>query len=64
MWRRIKDNVLFHETTEFRQLEALVKKYKPDIVVVDQMDKLNINGSFARDDLKTVRDISSWSGDR
>jgi len=52
MWRRIKDNVLFHETTEIRQLEALVKKYKPDIVVVDQMDKLNINGSFARDDLK------------
>jgi replicative DNA helicase len=52
MWRRVKDNVLFHETTEIRQLEALVKKYKPDIVVVDQMDKLNINGSFARDDLK------------
>ena len=52
VWRRIKDNVLFHETTEIRQLEALVKKYKPDIVVVDQMDKLNINGSFARDDLK------------
>ena len=52
MWRRIKDNVLFHETTEIRQLEALVKKHQPDIVVIDQMDKLNINGQFARDDLK------------
>jgi replicative DNA helicase len=52
MWRRIKDNVLFHETTEIRQLEGLVKKHRPDIVVIDQMDKLNINGSYARDDLK------------
>ena len=52
MWRRIKDKVMFHETTEIRQLEALVKKYRPDIVVIDQMDKLNINGQFARDDLK------------
>lgn len=52
MWRRIKDKALFHPTTDIRQLEGLVKKHKPDIVVVDQMDKLNINGSFARDDIK------------
>ena len=51
-WRQVKDKVLFHETTDIRQLEALVKKHKPDIVVIDQMDKLNINGQFHRDDLK------------
>jgi len=51
-WRQIRDKVLFHETTDIRQLEALVKKHKPDIVVIDQMDKLNIRGEFHRDDLK------------
>lgn len=32
------------------ELEYLVKKIQPDIVIVDNMDKVRISGSFARED--------------
>jgi len=31
-------------------IEGHIKKHKPDIVVIDQLDKLEVSGSFARED--------------
>jgi archaellum biogenesis ATPase FlaH len=62
----IKDNCnLFdaHETS-IEKLDAFCEIHKPDIVVVDQLDKISINGSFSRTDerlreiYKQARDIA------
>jgi replicative DNA helicase len=52
LWERIKDNVLLSDTNSFNDLEGLVKRFQPDIVIIDQLDKMNISGVFAREDLK------------
>lgn len=32
------------------RLDAYAKRYKPDVIIVDQLDKMNVSGSFARTD--------------
>ena len=51
-WETIKNRVLVSETSDFGELERLVRLHHPDIVVVDQLDKMIIGGSHDRDDLK------------
>ncbi len=49
---KIKDNLKFFECRDksILDLEAHIKRHKPDVVFVDQLDKLNVHGSFARED--------------
>lgn len=51
-YNKIKENLKFFECRDktILDLEAHIKRTKPDIVFVDQLDKLHINGSFARED--------------
>lgn len=54
---KIKDNVIMLDNPRMSMggLERLIKKYSPDIVVVDQLDNLSVSGDFARDDLRLGR---------
>lgn len=49
---KIKDNLKFYECRDknILDIEAHIKRTKPDIAIVDQLDKLGVNGSFARED--------------
>lgn len=49
---KIKDNLKFFECRDknINDLEAHIKRYKPDVVIIDQLDKLDVHGSFARED--------------
>ena len=49
---KVKDNLKFFECRDktVLDIEAHIKKQKPDIVIVDQLDKLQIAGSYARED--------------
>lgn len=38
--------------THTRKLDQLFKKYKPSVIVFDQLDKVDIRGDFAREDIK------------
>lgn len=51
-YTKIKDNLKFFECRDrsLAELNAHIEKYKPDIVIIDQMDKISIPGSFARED--------------
>lgn len=51
-FNKIKENLKFFECRDknILDLEAHIKRHKPDIVIVDQLDKLNVHGSFARED--------------
>ena len=57
-WAEIKKNVKILDTVDWdlAKVDELVAKEKPDIIVVDQLDKLNVMGSFARTDEK-LREI-------
>ncbi len=49
---KIKDNLKFFECRgkSILDLEAHIKRTKPDVVFVDQLDKLDVAGNFARED--------------
>lgn len=51
-YAEIKDNLKFFECKGYSiyQIEAHIKQHKPDIVIFDQLDKVQIDGSFARED--------------
>lgn len=51
---KIKSNLRMYDAADYslESIDAYVKKYSPHIVVVDQLDKVPIEGSFARDDQK------------
>lgn len=51
-YSKIKDNLKFFECRDksIIDLEAHIKRTKPDIVFVDQLDKLDVHGTFARED--------------
>ena len=53
-WKRIKDNIEMIDTVDWtvQDIDRHCEKYNPDVVVIDQLDKIGITGSFARTDEK------------
>ena len=53
-WIKIKDNITMLDTVDWSMddIDSHCEKHKPDIIVIDQLDKVNISGTFARTDEK------------
>ena len=53
-WAEIRKNIKILDTVDWSldSVDEFVQKEKPDILVVDQLDKVNVKGSFARTDEK------------
>jgi len=51
-YSKISKQLQFYDcrTKNILDVEAHIKKHKPNIVIIDQLDKLEVNGSFARED--------------
>ena len=66
VWGEIKDNISMFDTVDWsiEDIDAHCEKHKPDIIVIDQLDKINVTGTFARTDEKlrkiytSVREIA------
>jgi len=66
IWSEIKDNISMFDTVDWSMddIDAHCEKHKPDIIVIDQLDKINVTGTFARTDEKlrqiytSVREIA------
>ena len=54
LWSEIKDNIKMLDVVDWSMddVDAHCEKYKPDIIVIDQLDKVNVKGTFARTDEK------------
>ena len=65
-WSEIKDNISMFDTVDWSMddIDAHCEKNKPDIIVIDQLDKINVSGTYARTDEKlrqiytSVREIA------
>ena len=53
-WAEIRKNIKILDTVDWSldSVDEFVQKEKPDILVVDQLDKVNVKGSFGRTDEK------------
>ena len=53
-WIKIKDNIEMIDTVDWtiQDIDSHCEKYKPDIIIIDQLDKINVTGTFARTDEK------------
>jgi replicative DNA helicase len=53
-WAEIRQNINILDTVDWdlEMVDDFVKKEKPDILVIDQLDKVNVKGNFARTDEK------------
>ena len=53
-WAEIRKNIKILDTVDWSldDVDEFVQKENPDILVVDQLDKVNVKGSFARTDEK------------
>jgi len=53
-WAKIKDNIKMIDTVDWTldDIDSHCEKHKPDIIVIDQLDKVNVKGTFARTDEK------------
>ena len=53
-WAEIRKNIKILDTVDWSldSVDEFVQKEKPDILVVDQLDKVNVKGSFSRTDEK------------
>ena len=53
-WAKIKNNISLFDTVDWSidDIDFHCEKNKPDIVVIDQLDKINVTGSYARTDEK------------
>ena len=53
-WDKIKDKIVCHDSVDYSltALDKYCEDNKPDIIVVDQLDKINVEGTFARTDEK------------
>ena len=51
-WKKIKDNIKMIDTVDWtiQDIDSHCEKYKPDIIVIDQLDKINVSGTYARTD--------------
>ena len=54
IWSEIKDNISMFDTVDWsmEDIDLHCEKHKPDIIVIDQLDKINVTGTFARTDEK------------
>ena len=54
VWAEIKDNIRMFDTVDWsmEDIDSHCEKHKPDIIVIDQLDKVNVTGTFARTDEK------------
>lgn len=57
-WKVIKDRVEMYDAqgTSIEQIDAYCENHKPDVLVVDQLDKVQVAGNFSRTDEK-LREI-------
>jgi len=57
-WRLIHDNVNMYDAqgVSIEQIDAYCENHKPDVLVVDQLDKVQVAGNFSRTDEK-LREI-------
>lgn len=53
-WAEIKDNIHIADTVDWNldKVDSLAAETKPDILVIDQLDKVHVSGNFARTDEK------------
>ena len=53
-WAKIKDNIKMIDTVDWTidDIDSHCEKHKPDIIIIDQLDKINVKGTFARTDEK------------
>ena len=53
-WKEIKDNVKLLDTVDWTidDVDAFCKLHKPDILIIDQLDKVGMSGNFTRTDEK------------
>ena len=53
-WSEIKDNIKMLDVVDWsiEDINTHCEKHKPDIIIIDQLDKINIKGNFARTDEK------------
>ena len=66
IWSDIKDNISMFDTVDWSidDIDAHCEKYKPDIIVIDQLDKVSVTGTYSRTDEKlrqiytSVREIA------
>jgi len=51
-WKKIKDNIKMIDTVDWtiQDIDSHCEKYKPDIIIIDQLDKINVSGTYARTD--------------
>ena len=55
IWNHVKSRAIIRDAQDYPTMDAvegLVRKMKPDILIIDQLDKMQVNGAFARDDLR------------
>ena len=70
LFNPVKGRLKYIDSVDFtvEGMDAYVRKHKPDILVVDQLDKIHVDGSFARTDerLKAIyvfaREIAKRNG--
>jgi replicative DNA helicase len=53
-WSDIKDNISMFDTVDWsmEDIDTHCEKHKPDIIIIDQLDKINVKGTYARTDEK------------
>jgi replicative DNA helicase len=58
MWNAVKDGWILFDDVDMtiEKLDAICKKRQPDILVIDQIDKVNVFGSYSRQDQR-LREI-------
>ena len=54
VWSEIKDNISMFDTVDWsmEDIDSHCEKHRPDIIVIDQLDKVNVTGTYARTDEK------------
>jgi len=54
VWSEVKDNISMFDTVDWsmEDIDAHCEKHRPDIIVIDQLDKVNVSGTYARTDEK------------
>jgi replicative DNA helicase len=53
-WAEVEKNIKILDTVDWSldEVDEFVQKEKPDILIIDQLDKVNVKGNFARTDEK------------
>ena len=54
LWSEIKDNIKMLDVVDWSMddIDVHCDKYKPDIIIIDQLDKVSVKGTYARTDEK------------